>query len=130
MSDPRVAVSDFTEALRAYQLRLAEWLGLDASLAFDMRETDVLRAEGLAPHLMTDVRWRSGDRPLPVEASEGRVPMPLCGESDGETTIFTNGVSLDGMETERMREAVGARPEMFTPEQALALDGLRWRAEH
>lgn len=130
MSAPILPHGEHVEAMRAYHLRLAEWLGIDPSLAFDLRDEDVPCGEPPLSYLMTTVRWKSADRPLSIKASAGRAEMALCFQADGETVVFTNGVSLDGMETERMREAVGQRPDMFTPEQRLMLDGLQWRREH
>lgn len=56
--------------------------------------------------------------------SAPKVPLGV-----GEYVKELRAYHLRLQEADRARKEVGPRPEMFTPEQSLMLDGLRWRAE-
>lgn len=118
MSAPiRPMETPYTVELRAYHLRLAEWLDLDPSKVMQLKDVDRVQADP-SPIAMppgVDVTWKTIDGRVAAAEHEGRHPLPVAATYFDGVTTYTDGVHLDWQETERLRAEVGERPEFPAP---------------
>lgn len=121
MSEPKVAISEYRDAMNAWSLAAAKWLALDHEKVFEL-----------------DVRERSyndgGGKTVEAVWSATAQLAPRLGflhaygmSSDGENVTFTGGVSLDFDDSAAFWEAVGPKPKgpWETPEAQAAFEQMR-----
>lgn len=113
------AITEYTEALDAWNLEATRWLGLDPDEVTDL---SVDRDE----HGCTVGQWESIE---PQKPTRGYVVTGAKSNGD-DLPVYTGSVSLDWRDTKAFMEAVGPKPDMFTPAERDRLEALRCRALH
>lgn len=111
-------IDEYREAMRAYEMGVAKFLGIDARKCFDLRES--------AEHGRLHLTWRAVDGPQQAEPRGGRAETPWSMFAEDEQVTWFGGVALDDTETARFRAEVGDRPTLLTPEQRRTLDRLEY----
>lgn len=110
--------TEYAEALEAYHLRLAVWLGLDPHEVTGMDEVPRAADDSVAAGMPAglQVTWRSYNSPQDADPARGRVAAPVGMSKFGEDPmVFANGVELDWEETRRLRAEVGEKPAFPAP---------------
>lgn len=116
--------SEYSEAMRRWNLDAAEWLGLDPEKVFKLDVADPHPEYGTRDH----VTWSALELLTPARGLDQ--PIGLSGSGD-ELTVFTGGVLLDGPDAEEFTAAIGPKPKgpWESPEAQAAFTPLRERAD-
>lgn len=110
-------LDEYGKELRAYNLRLAEWLGLDPHSVFRLDENKTGATGPLDPPGLR-VEWTATERQT---ASRGFNDHWSVSGGAEEPTIYEGRVVLDFVELREMRAGVGERPEVPGLSEARAL---------
>lgn len=104
-------LDEYEEDLRAYNLRLAEWLGLDPESVVRLDENKTGATGPLDPPGLR-IEWTATERQTASRGFNGH--WSASGSADGPT-IYEGRVVLDFVELREMRAAVGERPGLDGP---------------
>lgn len=110
--------SEYSQAMRVWNLVVAEWLGLDPEKVFKLDVDDPKW------DVRDHVTWSAIERLTPARGDVG--PIGISGDG-GEAPVFTGEVWLDGPDAEEFTAAIGPKPRgpWETPEAQAAFAQLR-----
>lgn len=106
------SVRAYVEALSAWNLAAADWLGLNPDEVFDL-DVDTGRADQIL------ARWKSIEEQTPRFGADS-----TTAEFADETVTYTGVLSLGWHDSKAFMDAVGPKPEMFTAEERARLAAL------
>lgn len=113
-------LTEYNKELRAYELRLAEWLGLDPHSVFRLHENKTGATGPLDPPGLR-VSWTATERQAATRGFNDH--WSASGGAD-EPTTYEGRVALDFDDLREMRAAVGERPELPGIAEARAYFGV------
>lgn len=102
-------VAEYDAQLRAWKLRLCEWVGLNPDEVYALN------------HSREVITWQAIEQQ--PEPKQGK-PLNTSISGDGDTVTYSGEIYLGYPDIERMVEACGPKPQLLTREQELMLKGL------
>lgn len=121
-------MQQYFDDLRAYDLAVAEWLGLNPELVMHLDEQEIKHPteHGFAAPPTLKLTWQALDQHQLAATGPGREPLPLAARGGfDDPTVFTLGVHLGWDEVARLRAEVGHRPAFpMSVQDRVALERL------